>query len=125
MKREIHDMSFVREEHIAIHNRLLNWQKWSRDHGRSAAVHPMFREYRNAYDEPQGGGIPCDTLDAIKVQKAYTQLPEKQRWVLLWWYTRPYIPVMRVRQALGLTTPALYDLVHDSRSMMKNTIGAC
>jgi hypothetical protein len=120
VKRDAIDLVLVRPHHEAIHRRLDNWARWCKGTSGGGAVHPMFKEYRNAYDEPVIAGVPCDTLDAIAVQKCFTQLPEKQRWVLMWWYCRPFIPVMRVRQALGLTTPALYEMVHDSRTMMKN-----
>lgn len=124
MKRDSIDLSLVRPHHEAIHLRLSNWSRWCKGSVGGHRVHPMFREYRNAYDEPVFVGIPCDTLDAAAVQKVYKDLPEKHRWVLLWWYCKPYIPVTRVRHALALTTPDLYEMVHDSRTMMKNRIGA-
>jgi hypothetical protein len=79
----------------------------------------MFREYRHGYEEPQPGSN-VDSLDGHTVEKMVVRLPEKHRTVLQWWYVRPYIPVQRVRKALGLTTPALYELVHDARAMLRN-----
>lgn len=122
MNRDAVDLSLVHSHHEAIHQRLANWARWCRDGGGGAAVHPMLREYRNSYDQPAGAGIPCDTLDAIAVQKGFIQLPEKPRWVLCWWYCKPFIPVMKVRRALALTTPDLHAMVHDARSMMKNRL---
>jgi hypothetical protein len=123
MKRDPIDLTFVREEHEAIHQRMMNWARWCIGSIGGHRVHPMFQEYRNAYDDPIIS-VPCDTLDAAEVQKCYVTLPEKNRWVVLWWYTRPYIPPTKVRKALGLTTPGLHEMVHDSRTMMKNKMAA-
>jgi hypothetical protein len=122
MNRDAVDLSLVHPHHEAIHARLSNWARWCRDGGGGSAVHPMFQEYKHSYDEPVILGVPCDTLDAIAVQKSFIQLPEKHRWVMCWWYCKPFIPVMRIRSALGLTTPNLYAMVHDSRTMMKNML---
>lgn len=120
MKRDAIDFSAIKPEHEAIHARLMNWAKWCRESSGGTAVHPMFRQYRNAYDEPPIPGVQCDTLEAIATQKVFIQIPEKHRWALNWWYCKPFIPVLRVRQALGVTTPALYELVNDGRTMVKN-----
>lgn len=120
MSKEAIDLSAVKPQHHAIHERLINWARWCRDGNGGAAVHPMFREYRNAYDELQVAGMPCDTLDAVSLQKTFIRLPEKHRWVMCWWYCKPYIPVMKIRQALGLSTPALMDAIDDSRAMLIN-----
>ncbi len=120
MSREPIDLSAIKPQHESVHQRLVNWARWCHGGSGGSAVHPMFREYRNAYDDPAETGIPCDTLDAASMQKTFIHLPEKHRWVVCWWYCKPYIPVMRVRQALGLSTPALMDMINDSRSMLIN-----
>lgn len=116
------DFGHVAESHADIHARLLNWAMWCRSSGFASNVHPMFRDYR-----ARDPGVPMarnqvDTLDAVRAQKAFMALPEKHRWTLNWSYCRPYIPVLRVREALGLTTPALFELLNDARSMMKNRL---
>lgn len=122
MKRDAVDLALVLPHHEGVHARLTEWARWCRPGGGGSAVQPMFEGYRNGYEEPEVRGVPIDTLRAVAVQKAFTQLPEKHRLVLSWWYCQPYIPVLRVRQAAGLTTPALYELVHTSRTMMRNRL---
>lgn len=119
MRRDDCDFSMVRPLHEAIHADLVNWARWCRGQGGSAPTHPMFIGYRNGYEEMAPTGT-CDTLGALATQKLFIQLPEKHRWAINWWYCKPFIPVMRVRKALGLTTPALYELIHEARTIMKN-----
>jgi hypothetical protein len=124
MRRDAVDLSLIHPHHEQIHARLSNWARWCMGSVGGNRTNPMFQDYRNSYDEPVIAGIPCDTLDAVQVQKFFVGLPEKNRWVLSWWYTKPYIPVLKVRRVLALTTPALYEMVHESRTMMKNRLGS-
>jgi DNA-directed RNA polymerase specialized sigma24 family protein len=116
------DFFHVRPAHMDIHNRLLNWAMWCKGGGRRSQVLSMFREYRHGYEEPHPGSS-VDTLDGHAVEKLVVALPEKHRTVLQWYYVRPYIPVTRVRKALGLTTSALLEMVHDARAMLRNRDG--
>lgn len=118
MKRDL-DFHHVRAEHAEIHERLLNWAKWCRGHSTRGQVLAMFRAYRHGYEEPAPSGS-VDTLDGHKMEKLVIALPEKHRTVLQWAYVKPYIPVHKVRKALGLTTDGLYDLMHDARTMLRN-----
>lgn len=115
------DFAFVRPEHLAIHLQLLNWAQWCGGRGGGTSVHPMFREYRDSYHEASVRPTECDSLAALATQRAYIQLPEVNRWVLNWAYCKPFIPVLKVRRALGLSTPDLADSIHRARTMMKNT----
>lgn len=120
MTRDPIDFAIVHPEHMAIHAQLLNWAHWCSPRGGNSGVHPMFREYRDGYHEVAAKPAECDTLAALATQRAFIQLPELHRWVLQWAYVKPYIPILKVRQALGLTTPALAESIHRARTMMKN-----
>jgi hypothetical protein len=81
----------------------------------------MFQGYRaDGYHELQGGAIPVDSLDATAMQKLFPRLPEKHRWALQWSYCYPFIHQGKVCRVLAVTRPALCELVHDGRSMLKN-----
>jgi hypothetical protein len=122
MTREPIDFFLVRHEHLDIHAQLMNWSRWCNAHSNGRYVHPMFRHYRNDYFEAAPIPQECDTLSAVALQKAFIHLPEKARWVLNWAYCKPFIPVMKVRRALGMTTPDLLAALHGARTMLKNTI---
>lgn len=120
MRRDHIDFHEVRPIHAEIHERLLNWARWCRGGSGGSTVQPMFRHYRDGYPEAPQTIMPVDSLDGHRVEKLVVALPAKHRTVLQWWYCRPYIPVMKVRRVLGLTTPGLYDLVHEARAMVRN-----
>lgn len=123
MKRDAVDLYHVREAHQGIHDRLINWARWVRPRGGVGDVLPMFVGYRpNGYHEVQAR-VPVDSLDGLRIERLVVRLPDKHRTVLQWFYVRPYIPVRKVRQALGLTFDDLHELIHDARSMLKNTDG--
>lgn len=112
------DFSYVRVEHLAIHDRLINWAKWVKPGRGGGAVHPMFRQYRHGYEEPAATSL--NSIDGHAVEKLVVALPEKHRTAIQWAYVFPFIPVHRVRKHLGLTEAALIDLVHAGRTMLKN-----
>ena len=55
LKRDQIDFHEVRPEHLAIHQRLLNWAKWCSSGIRNVSVHPMFKHYRHGYEEASAG----------------------------------------------------------------------
>jgi len=114
------DFHAVREGHIAIHDRLVNWSLWARDGRGGSSTLAMFKFYRDGYHEIQAAPAVIDEIDATAIQKSFTTLPEKHRHALGWVYCKPWIPVHIVRRVLGLRTDALVELVNDSRTMMKN-----
>jgi hypothetical protein len=82
----------------------------------------MFQNYRpDGYHELAGGGTPIDTLDAVALQKLFVHIPEKHRWALQWSYRYSFISVNKACRAFGMSRPDLCELVHDARSMLKNT----
>jgi DNA-directed RNA polymerase specialized sigma24 family protein len=119
LKRDQIDFFEIRPAHAEIHRRLLNWARWVRPMGYRGSVLSMFRHYRNGYEESHPSA-EIDSLDGANVEKAVQALPPSHREAIRWWYVRNYIPVHRMRKALGLTTPALHELVHDARAMLRN-----
>lgn len=122
MKRDAVDLNEILPAHWEVHQRLENWARWCRSSGGGSAVLPMFQGYRDKYHETKPAPVPVDSLDGHRIEKAVTALPEKHRACLQWSYVRPYIPVHKVRRVLGLTTPGLHELLHDSRTMLKNRL---
>ena len=120
MKRDQIDFHEVRPEHLAIHDRLLNWARWCCGGSRGSDVLPMFRGYKPERYPEANPWIPVDSLDGHRLEKLVVTLPEKHRTLLQWWYVRPYIPVHRVRKALGLTERDLHEMLHSARTMVKN-----
>ena len=117
------DFHAVRHEHTAIHERLLNWARWSRTHRGGYATLPMFRLYRpDNYERTPGEAAP-DSLDAVALQKLFAHVPEKNRWALQWAYCYPFISPQKACRALVVTRAGLCELVHDGRSMVKNRAG--
>lgn len=121
MKREPLDFHAVRPEHQEIHERLCNWARWATSGGRGSRVLPMFRQYRNGYEEATASSS-VDSLDAASIERAVVVLPERNRVVLQWAYIRPWVPILAVRRALGLRHNDLHQALQDARSMMKNTV---
>lgn len=121
MQRDDLDLHAVRPIHIRIHERLLNWARWSRASGSSSGCQPMFKHYRAyAFPESSGGGIPVDTVDAVSIQKLFARLPEKHRWAVQWSYCFPFISPFKVCRVLAVSRSGLVELVHDGRTMLKN-----
>jgi hypothetical protein len=121
LRRETHDFHEVRVVHLEIHERLNNWARWARDGRGMGNVSPMFRHYKPyAFPEAIGGSKNVDTLDAVAIQKLFSQIPEKNRWAIQWSYLFPFINAGKVCRHLAVTRIGLSDLIHDSRTMMKN-----
>jgi hypothetical protein len=131
MNRDALDFHAVRDSHIQIHDALLNWARVVRVHLTSGGnCAPMFRHYRTANysfdlndqewvdDTPKRP--PPDMLAGWKMEKQMRFLPEKHRAAVKWHYVEPHKPPARVAYRLALTQSALFDLVHDARSMLKN-----
>lgn len=122
MKRDAIDFHVVEPTHLAIHERLVNWARWSYSRGGSSTS-PMFRLYRPADEEDRDDltrtAQPVDTLDAAKIQKGVTALPEPQMHALNWNYLRPSNP-RRMAQKLGTSLDGLAELVRSGRQMLIN-----
>jgi hypothetical protein len=78
----------------------------------------MFRHYRHGYEESHATSL--DSRDGLVIERLVVALPEKHRTAIQWAYVYSYIPVRKVRQALGVTEAALLDLVNVGRTMLVN-----
>lgn len=120
------DMNRVRFAHEEIHERLVNWGRWCMSGARGPGASPMFRQYkapkyRNAVDELS---IPVDGLDATKIERAVSFLPEKHRDSIRWFYvySRAGMGLWQAVRALGVQRDTLTKLIHDGRSMLRNRL---
>ena len=120
MKRESIDFHLVADKHLAIHARLLNWARWCNNRTGNP-VAPMFQAYRSTevWAEPTASE-PVDSLDAAKVEKAVTALPEKHRAATQWHYVRGHISPIRAARTLAVSLSGLAELVNDARTMLVN-----
>lgn len=119
MKRDAIDFHLVEERHLTIHTRLINWSRWCRPRY-SGQVQPMFRLYRPEVKwGEERGSTPIDSMDAQKVQKGVSKLPEPQRMALNWSYVTPSNP-RRQAQRLGVSMEGLQLLVRSGRVMLIN-----
>lgn len=120
MKREdVVDFFAIEPRHMAIHIRLENWARWAHS-PQWGRVQPMFRLYRpDDHWEGQSASVPVDTLDAAKMQKGVTALPEKNRAAIGWNYVKRNNP-KRQAQLLGVNLQGLADLITTGRQMLIN-----
>lgn len=80
----------------------------------------MFRLYRpDEHWEGQSPSIPVDKIDAQKIAKGVSGLPENHRHSLSWYYVSPCTPG-RAARAMGTTLAGLAQYVADSRRMLLN-----
>jgi hypothetical protein len=113
------DFHHVEEIHAEIHKRLENWGRWCRGRPQSQ-VSPMFRLYRpDEHWEGQSASIPVDKIDAQRVAKGVSGLPQMHRHSVSWFYVSPCSPGKAAR-AIGTSLAGLALYVNDSRSMLKN-----
>ena len=120
MMREAVDFHLVADKHLAIHARLLNWARWCNNRTGSA-VTPMFRAYRSTDVWAEPTVIePVDTLDAARVEKAVTALPEKHKAATQWHYVRCTVSPIRAARSLAVSLSGLAELVTDARTMLVN-----
>lgn len=138
MKREEWvDFFMVRDEHRGVDQRLQAWARWVRVRPHGWQVQPMFRQYRpEAWEARENRRTPTaavNTLEAVDMEKALSNLPDKHkdalRWVYLWstvtasearmngW---PYT-VSDIRRHLGATKQDLGELIARGRTMLVNS----
>jgi DNA-directed RNA polymerase specialized sigma24 family protein len=116
------DFHAVEEKHSEIHKRLENWARWCNGSG-APSTSPMFRLYvapaRARGAEHTWSGVSVDSLDAARIAKFVTQLPDPHRRALQWSYVKPINP-KRAAAEQGTTLEGLALLVRDARQMLIN-----
>lgn len=121
--REYVDFSLVEEAHREIDARLANWARWSRsrlDAGALPRTCPGFNLYRSS--SLWDGRYPVDIvqvdkMDAQRMQKAVSALPQPHRLALSWCYIKRSNP-RRAAADLGQTLEGLMRLIVDGRQML-------
>lgn len=115
------DYFIVSEAHADIHNRLELWARWVKPRKAGWTVSPMFRQYRShawQWETPEVRAT-INILDAVEIEKAVAQLPEKHKCAIRWNYVFKSSPVAMARQ-LGVSKEGLADLVRVGRTMLEN-----
>src|SRR6185312_12229996 len=115
MKRETIDFHAVYPEHIAIHERLVNWSRCQKSAGFASSALPMFKYYRDGYHEVTVSREPPDTLDGERIQEGFACLPELHRHAIGWAYVKTWIPVHLVCRELKVRQSELANLIHEGR----------
>lgn len=121
MKTKTVDFHHVEEHHKDMDKRLHNWSRWVKPRAPSW-VSPMFRMYRSnawQYHKPEHRES-CDMVDAMKLEKAVSKLPEKHREAIRWSYVFPVAP-FKMQKSLGVTEQGLYDLKRSAVQMLINS----
>ena len=107
MKRDFIDLHYIEPHQVAIHERLLNWERYvSVGKGRSQA--PIWRLGKS---NTRQWHVPemrqeTDSLDGMRLEKAISQMPEPYRGVLRWYYVWRTEP-SKARRQFGLTMEGL------------------
>lgn len=112
------DFHAVPQAQVAIHERLENWARWCHNSG-GRAVQPMFRLYRSSEQWQAPEVRVVDSLDAQRVQKGVSSLPECHRKAVAWCYVQRTNP-RRAAVSLAVTMEGLALLVKDGRTMLIN-----
>lgn len=126
MKREeFVDFFIVRPEHERIDAKLHQWAAWVRVRPHGWQVAPMFRQYRSkAWQWERPEPKPAVNIpEAVEMEKAVSQLPEKHREAVRWVYVFGGSPVAMARE-LGVSKGGLLDLIQAGRTMIKNKVMA-
>ncbi len=123
-RREQVDFHSIRQGHIAIHERLLNWARYVSASGRGgSATAPMFRQFQSTYLwGNHDASVPVDTLDGSRMEKAVGMLPEQHCTAVRWHYVYSHrgVSVFRACRMLAVRQDTLAELVHDGRAMLRN-----
>lgn len=125
MKRDFIDLHYVEPQHVSIHERLLNWERYV-SVGKGSAQAPIWRLGKSNsrqwhLPEPR---METDILDGMRLEKAISQMPEPFRGVLRWHYIWR-TPPTKARRKFGLSNDGLMKATNDARSMLVNRLEMC
>lgn len=115
------NFDYIPDGQSEIHIRLLNWRRWVRVHPHGWQTHPMWRKAITSrqWDLEPHINIPCNTLDAMLIEKTISKLPEKHREAIRWNYINGSDPLKESR-LLGVSRCGLLELVCTARTMVEN-----
>lgn len=113
------DFNSVSYAHEPIHERLVNWARWVRPRP-SSWVHPMWRGFKASeiWTGPTAAA-PLDPLDAQKLEKGVSALPESHRFSIRWCYVYGGQP-RKAAAHVGESLEGLQVLIVNSRQMLIN-----
>lgn len=134
MRRDDHvDFFIVRDEHLAVHDRLEGWARWVRVRPTGWQVAPMFRHYRpiRGNEERREPRRDINIPEAWEVEQAIAQFEsEAMKEAVRWFYYWSRLPRAEARAAgrhpgpvitatsLGVSKQGLLDLIHAGRSKL-------
>jgi len=115
------DFCYVPQHQEAMHARLGNWARWVRVRPHGCQTHPMWRHSvtPRGWDIDPHISTALDTLDALLIERTVSQLPEKHRDALRWFYVLRADPAGTARR-LEVSRAGLMELVCDGRAMVAN-----
>lgn len=122
MKRDdFVDFFAVDDRHLDIHARLEAWSRWVRVRPHGWQVAPMFRQYRSKAWQWEMPDVKAQVNipDAVEMEKAVSQLPEKHREAIRFAYVWCDSPISTARR-LRVTKAGLLELIHAGRAMLNN-----
>jgi DNA-directed RNA polymerase specialized sigma24 family protein len=115
------DFDYVPEYQKVIDSRLRNWQRWVSVRPGGWKVHPMFRQAQSNSRQWHQPEIKdeIDILDAQLVEKYVSELPNKQRTAIRWFYVFRNSPV-KTAKTLAVNKYELQQLVIEARDGLAN-----
>lgn len=139
MRRDDHiDFHAVADHHIRVHERLIAWSTWVRPRPYGWHVAPMFRQYRpDGWEGRESRRTPkaaVNVPEAIEVEKAVAQLPEKHREAIRWCYFWSAMSSVEAKangwehgpagmcRRLGVSKSGLLELLQSARTMVRNKL---
>lgn len=115
------DFFLVSDAQLGVHARLEQWARWVRVRPHGWQVTPMFRQYRSKawqWERPEPRAS-INLQEAVAMEKAVSQLPEKHRDAIRWCYVFGGGPGAMARH-LAVTKQGLLDLIQSGRTMLIN-----
>lgn len=122
--------NYVNYDHIPdgqgeMHERLVNWARWIRSGSRDWACHPMWKpciakeleELRAKQEQAPLEPIKID--EAVAVERAVAQLPDKHRKAIRWCYVFKHNPLAACK-TIAVSKEELARLVNDGRQILMN-----
>lgn len=123
MQREAIIFDAVAEEHTALNARLENWARWVKGGSRLGGVvgSPMFRLTRSSFArsrEPVSAPVMPDETDALAIERAVRELPERPREAVRWSYCFAYVSPGKVARYLDVRVSDLPRHVREGLEML-------
>lgn len=117
------NLHHIDARHDAVNIRLESWARWVQVRPQPWKSQPMFRLYKPPPQwEPRELKVEANPIECMEIERIVAQLPDRHRHALRWFYVYPYISDSRIRREVAETRQGLYQLLADSRDMVKNRL---